>query len=321
MKKILVIRFSSIGDIVLTTPVVRNLHNNGYKVHYLTKTNFKGLLINNPSIHKLHLSKEITNNLLKELLAENFDFIIDLHNNYRSNKVKKYLKNTPSYTVNKQNLNKALLVLTKCKSFKTTHIVSRYLDCIKPICKNIDNKGLDFYPEPATEKIENFTPNTYITFVIGGQHSGKMMRKEKMRELCSLCPYPILLIGGPDDKENGEFVAKGLNDTTNLTGFLNISDSAILIKQSKLVISHDTGFMHIASAFGKDIISLWGATTPELGFSPYKPGKNSIILESKHWLRPTSKLGKQYLSKPINFIDNVKTKDIINSILKIWCKN
>src|SRR5688572_21581382 len=90
MKKILIIRFSSIGDIVLTTPVIRCLKQQlgDVEIHYLTKIPFKGMLEQNPYLSKIHAISKDVNEVIADLRKEKFDQVIDLHNNLRSSEVK-----------------------------------------------------------------------------------------------------------------------------------------------------------------------------------------------------------------------------------------
>ncbi len=318
MKNILVIRFSSIGDIVLCSPVVRHLKQNGHKVTMITKAGFKGLWKNNPYVDELILADDISKYILDELKSKSFDIIIDLHNNSRSNRIKQSLS-VKTYTLKKSNVNKALLVWFKSKVFSSPHIVDRYLETIDPLIDRKDSLGLEFFEDLPTDKISNIISQKYAVYVIGGQHKGKMMSLNGMIDLCKDVKYPLYLLGGPEDKIIGEEVERlGSDQIINLAGKLSLMDSVNLIKQSTFVISHDTGLMHIASAYKKNIISLWGATTPELGFAPYKPGKSSVVLEAKHWLRPTSKLGKQRFSKHLNFIDRIPKSEILKEMDRLW---
>lgn len=104
---------------------------------------------------------------------------------------------------------------------------------------------------------------------------------------------PLILLGGKEDAAIAEQVYQfHKNKTINLCGKLNLNQSASIIQQANKVITSDTGLMHIAAAFKKDIISLWGNTIPEFGMGPYLAGKDSQILEVKGLsCRPCSKLG------------------------------
>ena len=144
MKKVLVIRFSSIGDIVLTTPILRCLKRQmeDVEIHYLTKKTFANLLVNNPYISKVHCFNTDLNLIIEDLKKENFDCIIDLHKNIRTFRVKMKLK-VPSFTFNKLNIEKWLLVKLKINILPKVHIVDRYFKAVKSLGVVNDNKGLD----------------------------------------------------------------------------------------------------------------------------------------------------------------------------------
>src|SRR5688500_6121226 len=110
--KFLIIRFSSIGDIVLTTPVVRCLRKQypDAQIHYLTKQPFASIVITNPYIDKVHVLKDDLNSIIEELRTENFDYIIDLHHNLRTLRVKRALKNVRSFSFDKLNIQKWIFV-------------------------------------------------------------------------------------------------------------------------------------------------------------------------------------------------------------------
>src|ERR1035437_2371334 len=110
--KFLIIRFSSIGDIVLTTPVVRCLRKKfpDAQIHYLTKQSFASIVLTNPFINKVHVLKDDLNAIIEELKNENFDYIIDLHHNLRALRIKPVLKKIKSFSFNKLNIQKWVFV-------------------------------------------------------------------------------------------------------------------------------------------------------------------------------------------------------------------
>src|SRR5689334_7931860 len=112
--KILIIRFSSIGDIVLTTPVIRCLKKQlpDAEVHYLTKASFKAVLEANPYIDKIHCLQDDLQVIIPALQAENFDYVIDLHHNLRTMRVKKAL-GKKAFAFNKLNIQKFIYTSTK----------------------------------------------------------------------------------------------------------------------------------------------------------------------------------------------------------------
>ena len=304
--KVLVIRFSSIGDIVLTSPVIRCLKQQSegeVEIHYLVKEIFSPVLVANPSISKIHTIDDKVSEIMPALKDEQFDYVIDLHNNIRSAIVKKGLSakggKRRSFTVNKINFQKWLLVNFKINHLPNVHIVDRYLETVKYLGVKNDNKGLDYFI-PKEDEIDLLRlPPThqdgYIGFAIGGRHATKRLPLDKIISLCKKIGKPIILLGSDEDKERAIKIEESVGDIVyNACGKYNINQSASLIRQAEKVITHDTGLMHIAAAFNKDIISIWGNTIPEFGMYPYIPqdkGKSKIIEVKGLYCRPCSKIG------------------------------
>ena len=132
---------------MLTTPVIRCLKQqvDNAEVHYLTKSSFKEILADNPYIDKLHVLHNDFESLIDSLKKEHFDYIIDLHHNLRTLKVKKALGKIPAYSFNKLNVQKWLLTALKINLMPKVHIVDRYLDTIKTFNVKNDGKGLDYF--------------------------------------------------------------------------------------------------------------------------------------------------------------------------------
>lgn len=297
--KFLVIRFSSIGDIVLTTPVVRCLKQQvpNATVHFLTKKSFRGIVETNPYIDKVILLDESWDLMIHELKQEEYDYVIDLHHNIRTLRVKKAL-GAKSFSFNKLNLQKWLLTNLKINIMPSVHIVDRNLETLQSFNVINDGKGLDYFiPEKDCTKQDDIPTQHqfgYIGLVIGAALKTKQMPVHKLKELCSKIDYPIILLGGKEDKADGDEIAK-LDDVKiyNACGKFNLNESADLVRKAKLIITHDTGLMHIAAAFKKPIISIWGNTVPAFGMQPYY-GNSQVthqIAEVKLGCRPCSKIG------------------------------
>ena len=281
MQKVLVIRFSSIGDIVLTTPVLRALKEQaGAEVHFLTKARFASLLSANPRIDRLFTlgTPEEAGQSLKELLpklrAERYDFVLDLHKNLRSLRTRFYLRR-PTGTFPKLNVRKWLLVHFRWNTLLPIHLVQRYIRAGRQLGLRYDGKGLEhFIPKEEEVRIEDFlrlSANApLIAVAIGGTYATKRLPPEKLAELCTRLPGQILLLGGPEDKAAGEQIAQK-DHIINLCGRLSIQQSASVLAQSNLVLAHDTGMMHIAAALKKPLISIWGNTVPDFGMYPLFP--------------------------------------------------
>ncbi len=300
LKKILLIRTSSIGDIVLTTPVIRAIKKQkNWELHALTKKQYANIYEENPNIDAVHSFKKNISECLSNLKNENFDLIIDLHNNMRSLKVKRQL-NVISYSFPKVNIAKWLLVNFKINKLPNIHIVDRYFKAVEPLGITNDGVGLEYYiPDNdivIPETIDTKLKKGYIGFVIGGQHETKILPSVKAADIISKINKPVVLLGGADDNKRAKEIIELSPKSTviNTCGKLNINQSASLVKQADIIITNDTGLMHIAAAFNKPIISIWGNTVPDFGMYPYLPGneKNYVIAEVENLTcRPCSKIG------------------------------
>jgi len=300
LQKILIIRFSSIGDIVLTTPVLRCIKEQkpNIEIHYLTKRSFKGILEHNPFLTKIHTIEKEVKGIIEVLKKEKFDIVVDLHNNIRSLQIKRAL-GKPSSSFKKLNFQKWLLVNFKINKMPAFHVVDRYLKTVEQFGIKNDHKGLDYFIPLQDEINLTSLPHShqkgYIGFVIGAKHFTKQLPLEKIVSILKKTNQPVILLGGKEDDEKAKSIISMLPNTDliyNACGKYNLNQSASLIKQANKIISHDTGLMHIAAAFKKEIISVWGNTVPDFGFSPYLPDVRSKIVEVKNLsCRPCSKIG------------------------------
>jgi ADP-heptose:LPS heptosyltransferase len=203
--KILIIRFSSIGDIVLTTPVIRSLKQQlNAEIHYLTKPSFESILKTNPNIDQLHILDKSLIAKAKELQTENFDLVIDLHHNIRTLIFKKTLGVT-AYSFPKLNFEKWLLVNLKTNQMPNIHIVDRYFEPTKKLGITNDNKGLDYFlPTDFSFDYLLDLNQPFIAWAIGAQHFTKRFPIHKIIEICNKINLPIYLLGGKEDEQRHE---------------------------------------------------------------------------------------------------------------------
>lgn len=326
--KFLIVRFSSIGDIVLTSPVVRCLKTQvkDAEIHFFTKYQYRHIVASNPHISKVHLLKDSWDEIIHTLKNEGFDYIIDLHKNLRTARLKKTLNKSTSFSFDKLNWEKWLLTNLKINNMPSVHIVDRYMDAIKSFGVVNDEMGLDYFI-PANEKVnESDIPTShlagYIGIVIGASYATKKLPVEKLQQLCSIINHPIMLMGGPEDKNEGEIIAAvDPYKIYNACGKFTLNESADLVRRSKFIISHDTGLMHIAAAFKKNILSVWGNTVPAFGMYPYygKLNIQNTIFEVKGLrCRPCSKLGYQKCPKGhFKCMQNINLHSIVVEIEKM----
>jgi len=319
LTKVLIIRFSSIGDIVLTTPVIRNLKEQIYgevEIHYLTKKPFAAILEPNPHLSKIYTIEKSTNEVVSQLKDESYDYIIDLHKNLRTARVKRALKSL-SFSFNKLNWEKWLLVNFGINKLPDIHIVDRYMESLKAFGIKNDNRGLDFFIQDKDRElsIPESHQNGFIAVGIGAAHWRKKLRTSQYVEICRKIDFPIALLGGPSESEEGRKITEEVGDRAwNTSGSTTIGQTAFLIEKCQLLISPDTGIMHIAAALKKPIISIWGATIPGFGMYPYQNENLNKMIEASHLdKRPCSKLGTKCKYKPCKCIDEMPLNEIVEA--------
>jgi ADP-heptose:LPS heptosyltransferase len=305
LTKFLIIRFSSIGDIVLTTPVVRCLKQQlpQTEIHFLTLPAFKSILAPNPYIDNVHVLDQPLLKKISELKQLGFDYIIDLHNNLRTRIIKSCL-DIPAFSFDKLNVEKAQLVTFKQNTLPAIHIVDRYLATVQTFGVKNDGKGLDYFlPDDllVNEQMQTASNQAYTAIAIGAQHATKRLPTQKLIEICTAITHRVVLLGGPEDQQIGaQIAAASGTHVINCCGSLSLHQSAWMVKQAQHIITHDTGLMHIAAAFKKHITSVWGNTVPELGMNPYY-GDLAITnhqMQVAHLAcRPCSKIGYKQCPK------------------------
>ncbi len=300
-RKVLFIRFSSIGDIVLTSPVLRSLATvePDTQIHYLTKPAFASILKSNPHIHKVHTLKPKLVETIQELKEEKFDLILDLHHNLRTSIVKTFL-GVKSYAFPKGNWEKYQMVKWKKRDIKLPHVVDRYAEVLKPLGISLDGKGLDFFISPGEqEKAHAFLQendfqaymDNFIAIVIGAKHFTKRWPNEQVIKLIREIHQPVILIGGKSEMEDAGQIMKAVKGPIlSAVGRTNLQVSAALLEKAQLVVTPDTGMMHIAAALQKPIVSIWGNTVPEFGMYPYRTQHETLEVKDLA-CRPCSKIG------------------------------
>ena len=305
--KILITRFSSIGDIVLTFPILRCLKTQvpSSEIHYATKIQFKELVTASEYIDRQYFLQNSLKDLIKELRKENYDVIIDLHNNLRTHQISSAL-GVKTLRFPKLNFKKWLLVNLKVNKMPNLHLVDRYFQAVKTLGVVNDAKSNTFFISTENEieikKQFNLSPKSYIAVVIGAQFATKRIPLDKLIEILSGINYPMVLIGGKTDKNVADEVCKNLveKEIYSACGDFNILQSASIVKQSKGILTNDTGMMHIASCFSLPITTVWGNTSSAFGMSAYTPENTLEIVNFEVQnlsCRPCSKIGFQRCPK------------------------
>lgn len=323
--KFLVIRLSSIGDIVLASPVLRCLKNQvkGAEVHFLTKSSFKKVTEANPYVSKFFYYDNNMDELIKSLKAEGYDYIIDLHNNIRTLRIKRSLKKK-TFTIDKLNWQKFLLTTFRINVMPGKHITKRSLQTVESFGVKDDGLGLDYFIFPKDGIAISELPAThaegFVAIAIGASYFTKRLPVHKLKELCSKIDKPIILLGGKEDEDNGAMIAAvDPVKIYNACGRYNLNQSADIVKKASLVISNDTGLQYIACAFKKQVLAIWGGTSPKLDVEPFygdiflsqqgNPPYENIIVPNL-WCQPCSKFGKKKC--PLGHFKCMELQDINN---------
>lgn len=310
--KILILRLSSLGDIILTTPLIKILKESftDSKIDYCTKLSYSEILITNPYLSEIILlpddiGKGDLREVKEKIRNNNYDLIIDLHSNLRTFYLKLFLFKPKIISFKKYSIRKFLFVKFKINYLKKLPaILYRYLSTLERINISVskeDNKNLR--PEIFTDDsskvtvdglIKYYTGKKLICIIPSSRHYTKTYPPELFAELINLFDknnYIFLLIGKGNDNQNIDKI-KSLTgkNVIDLCDKMNLIMLTELFRNCSLVITGDTGPMHIAEAVKTPIILLAGSSVKEFGF--YPASDNVIILENNNLkCRPCSHIG------------------------------
>ena len=315
-QKILVIRFSSIGDIVLATPLLRVLRIRfpSAQVDFLVREEYAELIRSNKNLNHI-IALDTTRGfsglyrLKKQLHNERYDLVMDIHNSLRSRYIRWMLGARDTVVIRKRIIARTMLLLLKKNFYRSVISVSdRYIEPVHKYGIENDGKGLELHI-PADIRMQASTKmNTFgilssdkmIGFCPSAKHATKCWPQERFAELggrlANKYGVKILLFGGPEDREKCLGIARSINDRTgrnvavDLSGELSLLESAAAMESCMVLVTNDTGLMHIASAVKVKVIAIFGPTVREFGFFPV--GSSQIVLERKGlYCRPCSHIG------------------------------
>lgn len=306
-KKILVLRFSSIGDIVLTFPVIQALKSAfpDCEIDYVTKKSFQSLLAACSGIQNVFVLENSLGDLKKQIDFKEYDAVLDLHHNLRTQLLTAFT-GAKVYRFPKNNWQKWLLTRFKIMPTQRVHVVERYLKTLKAAFGLEINAIEGKYDVPQQDQflIEDkigFGPKKYIAFAIGAQFSTKRLPTDLMIDLIKKVQAPVVLLGGKEDEVAAHQIITALPDQQIISkaGQLSIHASAWVVQNAAALLTHDTGLMHIGACFDTPIHLVWGNTTKDFGMYPLRPEQeNCFHYEVQHLsCRPCSKIGHQSCPK------------------------
>jgi heptosyltransferase-2 len=296
--RILIIRFSSIGDILMTTPVIRAIRKKfpDANIHYLTKAKFKEAIEQHPDLNKVWLLEGKLAPILQELKEQSFDLILDLHDSIRSRLVRFQL-GVPFRVYPKKAFQRWKYTKLKWGLPDPRHTVQKYLSTLQDWGIMDDGLGLDFPIRPEVllnvkEKIQDLglLEGKYLAIALGGSHETKKWPTDYYIRLLNSYPHKVVLLGGSAEILAGRAIQEACGQVINLTGKTTLEESGAWLKLSLGVVTHDTGLMHISAALQQKVLVIWGNTSPELGMYPWRTPHYNFENPSLS-CRPCSHLG------------------------------
>jgi ADP-heptose:LPS heptosyltransferase len=297
VQRILIVRFSSIGDIVLTSPVVRVLRQRFPQadIRFLTKEPFAELVAHNPHLNGVVLFKDDLRATISEVRAFRPDAVIDLHHNLRTALLKAAV-GTKAFSFPKLNVEKWLHVNLRLDVLPDRHIVQRYMEAVLPLGAEDDGRGLEFFvPDEVTmPPLPDGFADGYVAVAVGAKFATKRIPQHKLKAIIEGLSMPVVLLGGKEDAALAEGLLFSGEKMFNGCGKWSLLQSARAVANARAVVTGDTGLMHIAAAFQRPTVSIWGSTVPVFGMTPYMPEcpELSVIFEQKGLdCRPCSKIG------------------------------
>lgn len=320
LKRILIIRLSSLGDILLTTPLIRTLKKNcpQLEIDFLLKDEYYDLMKHNPHLNKILIYSQFEKMLSNIDFTNEYDLIIDLQNNFRSRKITSRLS-ARTFRFKKYSLRKFLLVSTKINLMKNLpSIPERYAETIG---LKLDNDGLEIISDKKpSEKISGL--NMLIGLCPGAKHFTKRYPIEYQIELSKLLiknNFNVVLFGGKIDENICKEISSSVPEVINLQNDNEILQTVSDMQMCDVIVCNDSGLMHVASSLNKKLIAIFGSTVKEFGFMPYKC-KESIVIENNNInCRPCSHIGKSHCpQKHFKCMRDLKPEIIFNQIKSFY---
>jgi heptosyltransferase-2 len=330
--KVLVVRLSSLGDIILTTPVLEILKENfpQSRIYFLTKTQYRDLLASDPRLSGLiefdpkgkHKGFIGFKRLIDELRLHNFDLLVDLHANPRSFLIHHFTRSGIKIKYNKRWFSRWMMVHMKFLKTKPIHILDSYLGSLKRIQLEIGNKNPTlFLSQDDLEFSEKFLLEEKVKkddIVIGVNPGAKWETKrwdeEKFMQACQnlieKLDCKIMLSGDSGDEELIPRISRNLPDSRLIKAMgLSLGKFMSLIRRCDCLITNDSGPMHIAQALNVPVVAIFGPTHPKLGFAP--SGSKNVVLCADVKCCPCSLHGERKCHKKTRLCMDLITPEMV----------
>lgn len=338
IKKILVFRLSSIGDIILTSPLLRCLRKKypNAQIDYVIKKQFRFLIEGNPYINKIWVVdsglgfiglKELT----QEIRKEEYDVFLDIHKNFRSLYVSSNSSPKRTFRYKKNILKRSLLVKFKIDRYKNVEpVFQRYIDTAKKIGVEYDGLGSELYVPEKTQELVVFLytkhnislQNKIYILCPGASYSNKQWLPERFSELGQklLADDPdcsVIFHGGQKEFDICEEMQKSCGERSyNFAGKLNLMESAALINRATTVVANDSGMLHMSESQKVPVVGLYGPTAYQFGFYPIMKESKAIAIDLP--CRPCTKMGMNHCpQKHFKCMKDITVEMVFNAVNEI----
>jgi len=320
IKKILICRLSSLGDILLTTPLVDSIKKQNQKIDidFILKENYSDVIKFNPNIRKVILyHPDKVSELRNEIITENYDLIIDLQNNLRTNLLFAFngIKKTH---IKKSRLKKLLLVHLKINRFESNFSIPQLYADTADITLSTSAR-LSFY-SMSSKVLRDEKRNSIIGFCPGAKHFTKKWSEDQFAELglmLNKSGFQIYLFGGKLEKNLCKRLSEKIPNAVDFSTENDLIKTAETMQLCDLVVSNDSALMHLASAINIPIVAIFGSSVKEFGFTPFNVDYK-IIENSNLQCRPCSHIGRSNcLEKHFKCMLEIKPQHVYKEISRM----
>ena len=322
--RILIIRLSSIGDVILTTPILKKLKekNKNLKIDFIVLDKFKDAIVGNPNIDNLIILKKDIDDGIKNirkfsklLKKNNYDYVFDLHSKIRSRLISFFL-GEKTFRYIKRSLYKTILVKSGLIKYRAdSTIIKNYFDAFKVLGIKYSGEDLEFnFAKKDGKKVENY--KNYVVFAPGASKNTKKWTVEGFGKLAELIKEKykteVMLIGNPGEKKECEEINKiSGNICINLAGELNLKESGALLSKANFLITNDSGPFHIGRGVKTRSYVIFGPTDPNM----FEYDELGVLIYGNETCSPCSLHGDKKCPKGhFNCMKNISAEDIIKRI-------
>jgi lipopolysaccharide heptosyltransferase II len=349
MKKLLphktvVFRLSSIGDIILSSlllRVMRKAVGKEARIDFVVRKEYAELVRYNHHLSIVHeydpeTGFEGLQKLARELYDEHYDLAVDIHDSIRTKVLRASCRAKDTVVVDKRKMERWLLINLKRNAYDDNlSVAERYLETLEKYGVENDNKGLEiFIPDltlfDVSGKMSALRLNQYekvVGICPGSKHFTKRWQKEKFSDVAVQCAQKygakILLFGGETEKEDCAYVAREISrrvsekSVTDFAGEFSLLETAAALEFCDVIVTNDSGLMHLAAAKQKKIVAIFGSTAREFGFAPY--GTESVIVENNNLdCRPCTHIGRKSCPKEhFRCMVDVGVEEVLEEVKKM----